>query len=67
MGGCVAAANLFYYNCDLTNFDKIQSVAAQIQQEVGNPTCVIANAGICRGKPILHASSRDIELYVAGV
>jgi hypothetical protein len=57
-----APPNLFYYQCDITNLDNVQSVAAQVQKEVGHPTCVVANAGICRGKPILQASSRDIEL-----
>lgn len=54
--------NLYYYKCDLTNFEALQSVAADIRKDVGNPTCVVANAGICRGKPILEATQRDIEL-----
>jgi len=33
-------------------------------RDVGDPTCVVANAGICRGKTILDATKRDIELYV---
>ncbi|EXJ90179.1 hypothetical protein A1O3_03248 [Capronia epimyces CBS 606.96] len=57
-----APSNLFYYQCDITSFDKVQALAGKIREEVGDPTCVVANAGICRGKPILQASSRDIEL-----
>ncbi|KPM38347.1 hypothetical protein AK830_g8235 [Neonectria ditissima] len=30
--------------------------------EVGDPTVIIANAGICRGRPILAAQKKDIEL-----
>ncbi|OCK86210.1 putative short-chain dehydrogenase [Lepidopterella palustris CBS 459.81] len=54
--------NLHYFKCDLTNYDAVQAVGAQISKEIGDPTCVVANAGICRGKPILEATKRDIEL-----
>ncbi|GAM42004.1 short-chain dehydrogenase [Talaromyces pinophilus] len=57
-----APKNLHYYRCDLTNFDEVQTVAATVTREVGAPTCVVANAGICRGKPLLQATKRDIEL-----
>ncbi|EED14435.1 short-chain dehydrogenase, putative [Talaromyces stipitatus ATCC 10500] len=54
--------NLHYYRCDLTNFDEVQAVAATVTREVGAPTCVVANAGICRGKSLLQATKRDVEL-----
>lgn len=57
-----APANLHYYRCDLTNYDELQAVASQLRNDVGTPTCVVANAGICRGKTLLDASPRDIEL-----
>uniref|UniRef100_A0A093V5T4 Retinol dehydrogenase 10-B n=1 Tax=Talaromyces marneffei PM1 TaxID=1077442 RepID=A0A093V5T4_TALMA len=57
-----APKNLHYYRCDLTNFDEVESVAVTVTREVGAPTCVVANAGICRGKPLLEATKRDIEL-----
>jgi all-trans-retinol dehydrogenase (NAD+) len=53
---------MHYYRCDLTDFDELQSIAAHIRKDVGEPTIAIANAGICRGKPILTASKKDIEL-----
>ncbi|KAF7449283.1 DltE, Short-chain dehydrogenase [Pyrenophora tritici-repentis] len=53
---------MHYYKCDLTNFDELQSIAARIRKDVGEPTITIANAGICRGKPILAASKEDIDL-----
>ncbi|KAG9606184.1 NAD(P)-binding protein, partial [Aureobasidium melanogenum] len=37
-------------------------LAKQVPDEVGEPTVVIANAGICRGKPVLHATPKDIEI-----
>ncbi|KAI6490200.1 hypothetical protein M0657_006518 [Pyricularia oryzae] len=54
--------NVHYYECDLTKYDELQEVGKRISKEIGDPTVVIANAGICRGKPILSASKRDIEL-----
>ncbi|KAG9765617.1 NAD(P)-binding protein, partial [Aureobasidium melanogenum] len=51
-----------YYKVDLTNLETLEAVAKQIRQEVGEPTAVIANAGICRGKPLLEATARDVEL-----
>jgi len=55
-------ANVHYYKCDLTDYDAVQAISSRISKEIGNPTCVVAGAGICRGKPILQASKRDIEL-----
>ncbi|KAF3385515.1 Short-chain dehydrogenase/reductase family 16C member 6 [Penicillium rolfsii] len=60
-----APKNVHYYRCDLTNRSELTSVAETLRREVGIPTCVMANAGICRGKPLLHASPRDIELTFA--
>ncbi|KAI9834056.1 MAG: hypothetical protein M1819_003341 [Sarea resinae] len=57
--------NVHYYKCDLTNFEAVQAAAVKIAKEVGTPTCVVANAGICRGNAILNASKRDIELTFA--
>ncbi|EFX00667.1 short chain dehydrogenase reductase [Grosmannia clavigera kw1407] len=54
--------NVYYYKCDLTNYDELQAMATRIRKDLGDPTVVVANAGICRGKPILAASQRDIEL-----
>lgn len=40
----------------------VEEVAAKIRQEVGNPTILINNAGIIRGKTVLDASPDDIAL-----
>lgn len=58
----IPASNINYYKCDLTDFDAVQQTALRVREEVGNVSCVVANAGICRGKPILSATNRDIEL-----
>ncbi|KAF5625188.1 estradiol 17-beta-dehydrogenase 11 precursor [Fusarium tjaetaba] len=54
--------SIHYYKCDLTNYEELQSVVRKIKKEVGTTTIAIANAGICRGKPIMAASKKDIEL-----
>ncbi|KAJ5904106.1 hypothetical protein N7504_006489 [Penicillium tannophilum] len=60
-----APKNVHYYRCDLTNRSESELVAETLRREVGDPTCVVACAGICRGKPLLHATPRDIELTFA--
>ncbi|KAI9691407.1 MAG: hypothetical protein M1820_009679 [Bogoriella megaspora] len=54
--------NLHYYRCDLTDYSALQTVASSIEKDVGEPTVVVANAGICRGRSILDSTPRDIEL-----
>jgi NAD(P)-dependent dehydrogenase (short-subunit alcohol dehydrogenase family) len=53
---------VYYYRVDLTDYDALEQVAKQVSNEVGEPTVVIANAGICRGKPVLHSTPKDIEV-----
>ncbi|EUC27400.1 hypothetical protein COCCADRAFT_41870 [Bipolaris zeicola 26-R-13] len=53
---------MHYYKCDITSYSNLQAVAARIREEVDEPTVAIANAGICRGKPVLEASKEAIEL-----
>ncbi|KAF7719416.1 Uncharacterized protein PECH_004914 [Penicillium ucsense] len=60
-----APKNVHYYRCDLTKESELQAVAERLRGEIGDPTCVVANAGLCRGKPLLHATPRDIELTFA--
>ena len=54
--------NLHYYRCDLTDYSALQAIAESIRKDVGEPTCVVANAGICRAKTLLEATPRDVEL-----
>ncbi|VUC32743.1 unnamed protein product [Clonostachys rosea] len=48
--------------CNLMDYQQLQGVAAKIRREVGEPTVIVANAGICRGKPILKAEQKDIQV-----
>jgi len=55
------APNIHYYKCDITSPSTISNVASQIRTEVGTPTILINNAGVCRGKTLLSASEKDVR------
>ncbi|CZT11256.1 related to a retinal short-chain dehydrogenase/reductase [Rhynchosporium agropyri] len=55
------ASNVHYYKCDITSPSTISSVAAQIRKDVGEPTVLINNAGVARGKSILDATEKDVR------
>ncbi|GAB7354593.1 hypothetical protein MBLNU459_g5036t1 [Dothideomycetes sp. NU459] len=61
----VAAKNVFYYKVDLTQFDALKEVRDKIEREIGEPTCCVANAGICYGKPIFEATQQNVEITFA--
>lgn len=56
-----AGPNVHYYKCDLTNPAEIKSVAAKVRAEVGDPTILVNNAGVARGKTILDTTERDLK------
>ncbi|KAF1822019.1 NAD(P)-binding protein [Dissoconium aciculare CBS 342.82] len=56
-----APANVRYYKCDITSIETIAKVATQIRAEVGEPTILINNAGVARGKSILDSTEKDVR------
>ncbi|KAH7033553.1 estradiol 17-beta-dehydrogenase [Microdochium trichocladiopsis] len=50
-----------YYKVDLTNRASVKEVADKVRSEVGNPTIIVNNAGVARGKTILETSERDLK------
>jgi len=54
-------SDVHYYNCDITSPSTLASVASQIRKEVGDPTIIINNAGVARGKRILDSSEKDVR------
>ncbi|TVY19812.1 Dehydrogenase RED2 [Lachnellula arida] len=54
-------SNVYYYKCDITSPSTLSSVASQIRKDVGDPTIIINNAGVARGKSILHSSEKDVR------
>ncbi|THV45832.1 hypothetical protein BGAL_0446g00070 [Botrytis galanthina] len=53
--------NVHYYKCDITSPSTIATTATRIRSEVGNPTILINNAGVARGKSILDSTEKDIR------
>jgi NAD(P)-dependent dehydrogenase (short-subunit alcohol dehydrogenase family) len=54
-------ANVHYYKCDITSTETLSKVAAQIRADVGEPTVVINNAGVARGKTVLNSTEKDVR------
>jgi len=50
-----------YYKCDVSKWEEVEAVAKTIREEVGTPTMVINNAGVCQGKLLLDLSPKDIN------
>lgn len=61
----IIGSNVHFYRVDLSSAADIKTIAAQVKQEVGNPTVLINNAGICRGKTLLDTTERDLTLTFA--
>ncbi|ENH62893.1 Retinol dehydrogenase 10-B [Fusarium oxysporum f. sp. cubense race 1] len=51
-----------YYQCDLSNSSQIRLICEQIRAEVGHPTVLVNNAGICRGATVCDGSYADVEV-----
>lgn len=57
----IVAKHVYYYKCDITSPATLAAVAAEIRKDVGDPTILINNAGVARGKNILEASEKDVR------
>lgn len=57
----MTAGNVHYFPCDIRSPEKVQAAAAAIRTKVGNPTVLINNAGVARGKSVLDATPGDIR------
>lgn len=57
-------SNVHYYQCDLSNSSNLKDMADRVKREVGDPTVLVNNAGLCRGQTILEGSYHDVELTI---
>ncbi|CAJ2501747.1 Uu.00g046000.m01.CDS01 [Anthostomella pinea] len=53
--------NVYYFKCDLTSPADLAEVAKEVRAKVGEPTILVNNAGVARGKTILETSERDLK------
>ena len=51
-----------YFACDLASPSSISAACAAIRSSLGDPTVLINNAGICKGKTILDTTEADLRL-----
>lgn len=56
------ASNVYFYQVDLRSPTGIAEAAASIRTDIGSPTVIINNAGVCRGRTILNSTEADIRL-----
>ncbi|TLS28490.1 hypothetical protein PpBr36_01123 [Pyricularia pennisetigena] len=56
-----ATSSVHFFQIDLTSPAKLAAVADEIRARIGNPTILINNAGVVRGKTILDSTERDIR------
>ncbi|KAH8725533.1 hypothetical protein GQ44DRAFT_652771 [Phaeosphaeriaceae sp. PMI808] len=57
-----APPSVRFFHCDLSSPTSIASAGSQIRSTLGNPTVLINNAGVARGKSILESTEKDINL-----
>ncbi|KAF1963521.1 dehydrogenase/reductase SDR family member 8 precursor [Byssothecium circinans] len=57
-----APPSVHYFNCDLASAKSIASASASIRSTLGDPTVLINNAGVARGKTLLNLTESDIRL-----
>ncbi|GIZ49005.1 hypothetical protein CKM354_001204600 [Cercospora kikuchii] len=50
-----------FFACDLSDRTSLGAVANQIKQEVGDPTMLVNNAGLSRGRMLAETSARDVS------
>ncbi|KAI0523761.1 hypothetical protein F5B22DRAFT_633870 [Xylaria bambusicola] len=56
-----AGPNVHYFKCDITSSANLAAVAKEIRAKVGEPTILVNNAGVARGKTILETSEKDLK------
>jgi NAD(P)-dependent dehydrogenase (short-subunit alcohol dehydrogenase family) len=58
-------SSIRYFHCDLSSLESIASAAGQICSTLDNPTVLINNAGVVRGKTILESTEKNITATTA--
>lgn len=57
-------AKVHYYKADLSDSSAIRSICSKIKTEVGDPTVLVNNAGLCRGFAVAEGSYHDVQLTI---
>jgi hypothetical protein len=59
-----AGTSVSYYQCDLSDSSAVRSLCSRMRSEVGHPTVLVNNAGLCRGFTVMEGTYHDVELTV---
>ncbi|EEP76007.1 conserved hypothetical protein [Uncinocarpus reesii 1704] len=54
-------ANVQFYPCNICSQEEIASAAQSIRDEMGEPTILVNNAGVLKGKTVLGTTDADIR------
>ena len=57
-----APSSVSYYKCDISSPRAIAETASSIRKDLGEPTVLINNAGVARGKTILDSNESDVRI-----
>ncbi|EWC46252.1 hypothetical protein DRE_04423 [Drechslerella stenobrocha 248] len=53
--------SVYWYKCDVTNFERVSQIAAQIRREHGDPTILVNNAGVLSKVLLLEQHVEDVK------
>jgi len=53
--------NISYYECDVSDWERVKAVAEVVIEEVGQPTILVNNAGVVQGKLLLDLEPEDVK------
>lgn len=53
--------NINFYECDVSDWTQVSTVAKQIKKELGAPTVIVNNAGVVQGKLIVDLTEEDVK------
>ena len=57
-------ANVKFFKADVTNSDAIKAAAAEIREQMGEPTVLVNNAGVGHAKDVLRQTEAEIKLTI---
>ncbi|CAM1506952.1 Fc.00g065930.m01.CDS01 [Cosmosporella sp. VM-42] len=55
------SSKVYYFQCDIRSPESVAEVAEKVRAQVGNPTVLINNAGVARGRTVLDARPGDVR------
>ncbi|WVQ83557.1 hypothetical protein IAT38_005698 [Cryptococcus sp. DSM 104549] len=56
-----ANENIYTYTCDVSDCKQVEAVAGKVREEVGDPTIIVNNAGVVKGKLLLDLTEDDVK------